>query len=278
MASPTEITPQQLARLIGTPDCPVLIDLRIDEDFAKDPRLMPGAWHHPRPDTAGLAARLGGQKAVLFCQGAAAILRANGTPAEALEGGFAGWAAARLPLVSTARLPPRNPQGQTVWVARHRGPRSTGSPAPGSCAALAIRRRRCCSWRRTTAMSTCVSPSVSSRGSISKPMWRCAGAQARSRISRIRPEVWLLCGPTWLPVTAPGGNSAALCCIFSRSGPSLESGSQTRWVRLRMPKSIGPPPEAQLSISPSGKAARSRSRSAWVPRVWATSGTGNTRL
>ena len=46
MASPTEITPQQLARLIGTADAPALFDLRIDSDFDRDPHLIPGATRH----------------------------------------------------------------------------------------------------------------------------------------------------------------------------------------------------------------------------------------
>ena len=33
MPSPTTITPAQLSRLVGTPDAPVIIDVRIDEDF-----------------------------------------------------------------------------------------------------------------------------------------------------------------------------------------------------------------------------------------------------
>jgi hypothetical protein len=33
MPSPTEITVSQLSRLIGTPSAPVIIDVRIDEDF-----------------------------------------------------------------------------------------------------------------------------------------------------------------------------------------------------------------------------------------------------
>jgi hypothetical protein len=41
----------------------------------------------------------------------------------------------------------------------------------------------------------------------------------------------------------------------SRSSASLESDSQTLVVRPRMPKSMRPPPDAQLSISTSGKAA-----------------------
>ena len=43
MPSPTEITTTQLARLVGTPTCPAVIDVRIDEDYAADPVLIPGA-------------------------------------------------------------------------------------------------------------------------------------------------------------------------------------------------------------------------------------------
>ena len=35
MPSPTQITVSQLARLIGTPDCPVLIDVSIDADAVR---------------------------------------------------------------------------------------------------------------------------------------------------------------------------------------------------------------------------------------------------
>ena len=41
MSSFTNIAPNKLARLIGTPRCPVLIDVRIDADYALDPRLIP---------------------------------------------------------------------------------------------------------------------------------------------------------------------------------------------------------------------------------------------
>ena len=37
-----------------------------------------------------------------------------------LEGGFAGWAQSKLPLVPVNKLPPRNRQGRTVWVTRAR--------------------------------------------------------------------------------------------------------------------------------------------------------------
>ena len=43
MPSPTEITVSQLSRLIGLPNAPVILDVRTDEDYAGDPRLMPGS-------------------------------------------------------------------------------------------------------------------------------------------------------------------------------------------------------------------------------------------
>ena len=43
MSSPTTISSEKLSRLIGTARMPVLIDVRTDEDFAADPRLIPGS-------------------------------------------------------------------------------------------------------------------------------------------------------------------------------------------------------------------------------------------
>jgi hypothetical protein len=43
MPSLASITPDKLARLVGTPRCPALVDVRVDEDFAADPRLVPGS-------------------------------------------------------------------------------------------------------------------------------------------------------------------------------------------------------------------------------------------
>jgi hypothetical protein len=61
MPSPTEITSAQLARLSGTPEAPVLIDLRIDADFDDDPRLIPAAFRHDFTDIEG-----GGRPAALL--------------------------------------------------------------------------------------------------------------------------------------------------------------------------------------------------------------------
>ncbi len=127
MASPVEITPTQLSRLIGTPDCPLIVDVRTDADFTDDPRLIPGALRHGYDDMAGFAAARAAAKVVVCCQkglklsqGAAAVLRSEGIAAEVLEGGHFGWRDAGLPLVPAEKIPPRDAQGRTVWVTRLR--------------------------------------------------------------------------------------------------------------------------------------------------------------
>lgn len=127
MASPAHMKPSQLARLIGTPDCPAIVDVRIDEDFAGDPYLIPGARRHRHDESASLARDLAGRRALIYCQkglklsqGVAAILRSGGIQAEALDGGHLAWREAGLPMVDPAKLPERDPDGRTVWVTRHR--------------------------------------------------------------------------------------------------------------------------------------------------------------
>jgi hypothetical protein len=50
----------------------------------------------------------------------AAWLRNAGSTAEALEGGFEAWAATGCLLVRPDHMPPRDPQGRTIWVTRAR--------------------------------------------------------------------------------------------------------------------------------------------------------------
>ena len=69
-----------------------------------------------------------GRSVVVICEkgqklseGVAAWLRHTGSSsAEVLLGGHAAWAEAGLPLVPEGKLPPRDPQGRTVWVTRAR--------------------------------------------------------------------------------------------------------------------------------------------------------------
>ena len=127
MPSPNEITPTQLNRLIGTPAAPLLIDLRIDEDFDDDPRLIPGSFRHAHTDLDALLPLCGSGSVVVYCQkgrkisqGAVAVLRNAGVKAEVLEGGQFAWRDAKCPLVNAAAFPQRDNQGRTVWVTRHR--------------------------------------------------------------------------------------------------------------------------------------------------------------
>jgi rhodanese-related sulfurtransferase len=127
MPSPTEITVFQLARLIGLPNSPLLIDVRPDDALVRNPHLIAGSI--PRPDAKpdSLITTIGKRPAVIICenggalsQGIAAWLRHSGVAAETLEGGYAAWRKSSQPLVTTKNLPPRDVQGRTVWVTRAR--------------------------------------------------------------------------------------------------------------------------------------------------------------
>ena len=126
MSSITTISVDQLARLVGTPKCPALIDVRADDEFASDSRLLPGSGR--RTQDVGLWKNgLWARSAIVFGQrncplghGVAALLRAAGASAITLEGGFEAWRGAGLPLVPFEKLPPRNGEGRTLWVTRER--------------------------------------------------------------------------------------------------------------------------------------------------------------
>lgn len=127
MPAPNSIPVDKLARLIGVPTRPVLIDVRNDEDFAADPRLVPGAIRRSHTKVSDWASELQGRPAVVICQkgaklsqGTAAWLRHEGVAAESLEGGAMAWAAAGLQMVPEEKLPPRDGKGRTVWVTRAR--------------------------------------------------------------------------------------------------------------------------------------------------------------
>lgn len=127
MPSPTQITVQQLSRLIGLPDTPVIIDVRIDEDFDEDPRMIPGSFRCSFKQTASLVQKLQGKKVIVVChkglklsQGVGAILRDHAIDTETLVGGFVGWQEVEQMLVPAEKIPNFNSEGRTVWVTRHR--------------------------------------------------------------------------------------------------------------------------------------------------------------
>ncbi|WP_027548386.1 chromate resistance protein ChrB domain-containing protein [Bradyrhizobium sp. WSM2254] len=127
MSTFTTISSDKLARLIGTANAPALIDVRTEEDFAADRRLIPGSIKLSHDKVQDWGGDFAGRRAIVSClrgeklaQGTAAWLRQFGAQAETLEGGFEGWKAAKLPLLDTRKLPPRDAKGRTVWVTRAR--------------------------------------------------------------------------------------------------------------------------------------------------------------
>jgi rhodanese-related sulfurtransferase len=127
MSSLNIISSEKLWRLIGVPDGPALIDVRLEKDFAADPRVLPGAVRRAHATVPTWGSEFAARPAVVICEngqglseGVAAWLRQTGASAEILVGGQAAWAQADLPLVPESKLPPRDPQGRTVWVTRER--------------------------------------------------------------------------------------------------------------------------------------------------------------
>lgn len=63
----TSISSEKLSRLIGTPNVPTLVDVRSDEDFAADPRLIPSAGRRSHLEIEEWAASLKGHSVVVIC-------------------------------------------------------------------------------------------------------------------------------------------------------------------------------------------------------------------
>jgi rhodanese-related sulfurtransferase len=127
MPSTTAITVPQLSRLVGLPGAPTIIDVRIQDDFDADPRLLPGSHRRDFKTVAGWAGEFIGKQVVVICQkgqklsqGVTAWLRHAGIAAESVEGGFEAWRDAKGLLVKTDKMPSRDDKGRTLWVTRSR--------------------------------------------------------------------------------------------------------------------------------------------------------------
>ncbi len=127
MPAPDAYAPEQVMKLVGTPRAPLILDVRDDGDVAADPRCLPGATMLGDGDPVAALAGAPVQAVAVVCQrgakraqAAAALLRAEGHGAQYIEGGFAGWRAAGLPLIDPALLPARDARGRTLWVTRNR--------------------------------------------------------------------------------------------------------------------------------------------------------------
>ncbi|TAK47051.1 MAG: sulfurtransferase [Xanthobacteraceae bacterium] len=118
---------EHLFRLIGTAAAPALIDVRTDEDFAADRRLIPGSGRKSHATVPQWGGACRGRAVAVICdsggklsEGVAAWLRQIGAAAVVLDGGFSAWRQAGLPLVPAARIPASDAGGRTVWVTRSR--------------------------------------------------------------------------------------------------------------------------------------------------------------
>jgi len=122
MPAINSIPADKLARLVGTPGCPAIVDVSTPVEG-----LIPGSVRRSADHVAEWAPQLLGSSVVVTCAkgedksaGTAAWLRHCGVRAEVLEGGRAAWVAAGLPLIREEVLPQRNAAGATVWVTRAR--------------------------------------------------------------------------------------------------------------------------------------------------------------
>ena len=116
------ISVDKLVRLVGTKGAPLILDVRGTAD-----ELLPGSLLRSAHDVASWGRALARTDVVVACSnggkdsaGVAAYLRSEGVKAEMLEGGFAAWRSAGLPMIDAARLPTRDAAGRTVWVTRAR--------------------------------------------------------------------------------------------------------------------------------------------------------------
>jgi rhodanese-related sulfurtransferase len=127
MPSLHEITVAQLSRLVGTPEAPIIVDVRVPDHRAEDPRFIPCAVERDFRTVSQWGTSFAGRRLVAVCErglklshGVAAWLRAAGIDAETLEGGYAAWRDQGQILVKQDRLPARDERGRTRWTTRAR--------------------------------------------------------------------------------------------------------------------------------------------------------------
>jgi rhodanese-related sulfurtransferase len=127
LPSTTEITISQLSRLIGLPHGPAIVDVRVDEEFAADPRLIPRSQRRDFRAVASWGQDYKDQSVIVVCQdglqlsqGVSAWMRAQGIDAQTIEGGFQAWRKERQLLVRVEKLPRRDEADRTIWVTRAR--------------------------------------------------------------------------------------------------------------------------------------------------------------
>ena len=127
MSSYSSVSPQYLARLIGTRHAPSIIDVRSADEFNAEPMLIPGALPRDGSDMGQWGSALSNKSVVVYCrdggtmsQGVSTWLRGGGLHASSLDGGFEAWRTGGHLLTRASAIPQRTASGRTVWVTRER--------------------------------------------------------------------------------------------------------------------------------------------------------------
>ena len=122
------ISPSDLWTSIGSPNAPQIIDVRRREIYDAAPGVLPTATWRDFAKVEEWAGDLDrGHPVVLSCkqgkelsQAPAAWLRGEGFQASILEGGYAAWSDASLPLVNRETLARFASKQPSLWVTRRR--------------------------------------------------------------------------------------------------------------------------------------------------------------
>ena len=138
MPATTLITTQQFSRLIGLPSTPAIIDVRIDDDYRADPRLVPGSLRRDYRTIASWASDYRSKSVVVVCQrgqklseGTAAWLRHEGIDAQTLEGAVSKPGRRPVSRWCAPTRSQRATRGDALFGSRARAPRSIALPVPG---------------------------------------------------------------------------------------------------------------------------------------------------
>lgn len=122
------ISKEALAAEIGTPDVPILIDVRRYEALVASDHMLPAArWRNPTDAARWTPMLSPSARVAVYCEDGAAAsqstvanLRAQGVAARVLVDGFAGWGQAKLPTMKRSALPGRDEERPSRWVTRVR--------------------------------------------------------------------------------------------------------------------------------------------------------------
>lgn len=124
----SSVAPQELRDLIGSRDCPVVIDVRRRAAYDAAERLIPTATWRDLGSIDDWSDRLSADaEVVVYCvhghelsQSAAAALRASGRRARFVAGGIEGYLAAGGAWIAKSALPGRREDRPSRWATRER--------------------------------------------------------------------------------------------------------------------------------------------------------------